>query len=105
MISTFGTLGALSVFILIGFLPKSVPWWAKLLAQLVLGGVIYFGFGESFFELPFGDTLPISALAGGDGGLGKFSPLSFGVIGTIIGFLATAVGTAVWTLTGKKESA
>ncbi len=103
MISTFGTLGALAIFLVIGFLPR-VPWWGKLVAQLLLGGVIYFGFSQSFFELPFGDTLPISALAGGDGGMGEFSPLSFGVIGTVLGFLATAVGTAIGALVEKRRS-
>lgn len=104
------TIGTLAVFVIIGFLPK-VPWWAKLLVQILIGAVIYIVMAESEFPLPSPDTNPIGAsLYGGNiekaWGLDTAPALAFlsvGVIGTVLGFLSTAVGTLLWFLVGKKK--
>ncbi len=103
MIGIAGTLGILALFIVIGCLPK-VPWWAKVVIQLIIGAVIYIAFSDKWFEFPYGDTLPISMLAGGNAGSEGFAYLSMGVLGTVIGLLFTALATVVGLLLKKKES-
>ena len=105
------TIGTLVAFVVIGLLPK-VPWWAKLLIQVIIGAVIYTVMPESEFPLPAPDTNPIGAsLYGGNiekaWGMDtapKLAFLSMGVIGTVVGFLSTAVGTLIWFLVGKKKA-
>lgn len=105
MIRTFGTL---ALFIVTAFLPK-IPWWAKLLIQIGMGALIYFLFTESEFPLPMADTLPLSSLFGGN--VAKawgdpeagFAYLSMGVLGTMIGMLATAVTSIIGALMKKKS--
>lgn len=104
------TIGTLAVFVIIGFLPK-VPWWAKLLVQLVIGGIIYFAMAETAFPLPSPDTNPIGAeLYGGNVAqvwgmpdAPKVAFLSIGFLGTVLGVLSTAVGTVIGLLVGKKK--
>lgn len=104
------TIGTLAVFVGVGFLPK-VPWWAKLLVQLALGCAIYFFMADKAFPLPSPDTNPIGAeLYGGNAAkvwgipdAPAFAFLSIGVLGTVLGFLSTAVGTAAGALFGKKK--
>ena len=97
------TIIALGVFFVIAFLPK-VPWFAKIFLQLALGGIIYFVFSETMFDLPMGDSLPISSLFGGDGGMGEFNKLSMGVVGTVLGMLGTLVATILYKLLGKNSA-
>lgn len=105
------TIGTLVAFVAIGFLPK-IPWWAKLLVQVILGTVIYVFMADKAFPLPSPDTNPIGAeLYGGNAAKAwgipdapTFAFLSIGVLGTVLGFLSTAVGTVVGVLMGKKES-
>lgn len=94
----------LGLFFIVAFAPK-VPWYAKLVVQLIIGAVVYFGFGDTMFDLPMGDTLPISSLFGGAmseemGGDGSFNKLSLGVIGTVLGFIMTAVATGLYAVLG-----
>lgn len=104
------TIGTLAVFIVVGLLPK-VPWWAKLLIQLVIGAVIYIAMAEAEFPLPAPDTNPIGAsLYGGNiekaWGMDtapKLAFLSMGVIGTVLGFLSTGLGTVIGLVVGKKK--
>lgn len=104
------TIGTLAVFVIVGFLPK-VPWWAKLLIQIVIGAVIYTQMAESEFPLPSPDTNPIgAALYGGNIAKAwgmpdapKLAFLSMGVIGTVLGVLSTAVGTVIGLIIGKKK--
>lgn len=104
------TIGTLAVFVIIGLLPK-VPWWAKLIVQLVIGVGIYFMMPDGEFPLPDPDNNPIGAqLYGGDAakamGISEestFAFLSMGVIGTVLGFLSTGIGTLIWYLVGKKK--
>lgn len=104
------TIGALAVFIIVGLLPK-VPWWAKLLVQLIVGAVIYFAMAETAFPLPSPDTNPIGAeLYGGNiakvwgmPDAPKLAFLSMGVLGTVIGFIFTVIGTVIGLLVGKKK--
>lgn len=104
------TIGTLAAFVIIGLLPK-VPWWAKLLVQVIMGAVIYFAMVETAFPLPSPDTNPIGAeLYGGNvakaWGMDDAPALAFlsmGVIGTVLGFLSTGLGTVIWFLVGKKK--
>ncbi len=104
------TIATLAIFVIIGFLPK-VPWWAKLLVQVVIGGVIYFMMADGEFPLPNPDTNPIGAsLYGGNvekaWGLDTapaIAPISMGFIGTVLGVLSTAVGTVIGLIVGKKK--
>jgi hypothetical protein len=105
------TVGTLAAFVIIGLLPK-VPWWAKLLIQLVIGAAIYFALAETEFPLPNPDTNPIGAsLYGGNVAKAwgmpdapKFAFISVGAIGTVLGFLATAVGSVIGLIIGKKKA-
>ena len=103
MTKTFLVLGA---YVLIAFVPR-VPWYVKVALQLIMGAVIYFGFPEVEFELPYGDSLPISSLFGGspEWAGGGFNKYAMGVAGTALGLIATVVATAAYALLGigKKE--
>ena len=96
------TIIALGLFFGIAIVPK-VPWYIKVVAQIIVGAVIYLGFTETMFDLPMGDKLPISALFGGspewEGG--GFKPLTMGVLGTVLGLLATGLATALYAVIGK----
>lgn len=94
----------LGLFFVVAFAPK-VPWYAKVVLQLIIGAVVYFGFGDTMFDLPMGDTLPISSLFGGAmsedmGGDGAFNKLALGVLGTILGLIMTVVATILYALLG-----
>ncbi|MFA5504086.1 MAG: hypothetical protein WC314_04780 [Vulcanimicrobiota bacterium] len=99
------TIVALLLYFGIAFVPK-VPWYVKVILQIIMGLVIYFVFKEHSFELPMGDKLPMSSLFGGDaydlnGGLNKYA---FGILGTVLGLLGTAVATVIYALLGKKNA-
>ncbi len=99
-----GTIVALLLYFAVAFAPK-VPWYVKVVVQIIMGLVIYFVFKEHSFELPMGDKLPMSSLFGGDaydlnGGFNKFA---FGILGTVLGLLATIVATIIYALVGKKS--
>ena len=104
------TIGTLALFTVIGLLPK-VPWWAKLLVQVIIGAVIYTAMAETAFPLPSPDSNPIGAeLYGGNVAKAwgipdapKFAFLSIGVLGTVLGFLSTAIGTVIWFFVDKKS--
>jgi hypothetical protein len=106
------TFGTLAVFVVVGLLPK-VPWWAKLLIQIVVGAVIYIALAETEFPLPSPDTNPIGAsLYGGNiekaWGMDtapKLAFLSMGVLGTVIGLLTTGVATVIGVILDKKKAA
>jgi hypothetical protein len=104
------TIATLACFVLVGLLPK-VPWWAKLLVQVVVGAGIYLFLAEHEFPLPSPDTNPIGASLYG-GNIAKawgmddapaLAFLSMGVIGPVLGFLSTAAGTLLWYLVDKKK--
>lgn len=98
MTNTFLALGA---YFIVAFLPK-VPWYAKVLIQVVIGAVIYFGFSETMFDLPAGDSLPISSLFGGSSEWsgGGFNKYAMGVLGTVLGLIMTLVATVLYGLLG-----
>jgi hypothetical protein len=104
------TIGTLAVFIVVGLLPK-VPWWAKLLIQLIVGAVIYFAMAETPFPLPNPDTNPIGAeLYGGNIAKAwgmedapKVAFLSIGFLGTVLGVLTTGIVTVIGALVGTKK--
>lgn len=101
MTKTFLVLG---VYFGIAVVPK-LPWYVKVILQLVLGVVIYFGFPEAMFDLPAGDKLPISSLFGGSpewAGEG-FNKYSMGFLGTVLGLVATAVATGAYAVFGTKK--
>jgi hypothetical protein len=101
MIYTFVVLG---LYFIIAFLPK-VPWYAKLVLQIILGAVIYMGFPEAEFVLPMGDSLPFSSLLGGNPewmGL-PFNKYAMGVLGTVLGILGTVFATILYAIFGKKS--
>ena len=93
------TIIALGAFFAIAFVPK-VPWFAKIFLQIALGCIIYFVFSETMFDLPMGDSLPISSLFGGDGGMGDFNKLSMGVVGTVLGLVGTLIATGLYKMLG-----
>lgn len=106
------TIATLGFFIIVGLLPK-VPWWAKLLVQGVAAAIIYVAFVETAFPLPSPDTNPIGAeLYGGNVAKAwgmpdapKLAFLSVGVLGGVLGFVSTGIGTVLgWILGKKKES-
>lgn len=86
-----------------------LPVPARIGIQLVLAAIIYFGFGETEFPLPMGDTLPISGLMGGylspsftGMETGMHNTLSMGVIGFVLGLISSIIGGIVGKLTGGK---
>ena len=96
------TIIALVLYFGIAFVPK-VPWYVKVVLQIIMGLVIYFVFKETSFELPEG--LPMSSLFGGDaydmnGGFNKYA---FGVLGTVLGLIGTVIATIIYALVGKKS--
>ena len=98
------TIIALVLYFGIAFAPK-VPWYVKVVLQIIMGLVIYFVFKETSFELPMGNKLPMSSLFGGDaydmnGGFNKYA---FGVLGTVLGLIGTVVATVIYALVGKKS--
>lgn len=97
------TIGALFLYFAIAFAPK-VPWYVKVAGQIVLGLVIYFLFKDTEFVLPGGDSLPMSSLFGGDAFdiYGGFNKYAFGIIGTVLGLIMTAVATIVYAVVGKR---
>lgn len=104
------TLATLATFVVIGFLPK-VPWWAKLLVQVIMGAVIYIAFAETSFPLPSPDTNPIGAeLFGGNVAKAwgmddapSVAFLSIGFLGTVLGILSTVIGTVIGLIVDKKK--
>ncbi len=103
MIKTFSVLG---LFFVIAFLPK-VPWYIKVVVQVVIGAIIYFGFPEAMFDLPMGDQLPISSLFGGNPEWNEtsFNKYAMGFLATVLGLLGTALATVVTAVFGKKSAA
>lgn len=101
MTKTFLVLG---IYFVVAFLPK-VPWYAKIVLQLILGAVLYFAFADTMFDLPMGDSLPISSVFGGSPsfGDGQFNKYAMGVLGTVLGLLMTVVATVIYALLGKKS--
>lgn len=100
------TIIGLLLYFGIAFAPK-VPWYVKVGAQILLGLVIYFGFKETEFVLPMGDSLPMSSLFGGDAfDIGNgWNKYAFGILGTVLGLVATLVATVLYKLLGKKSEA
>jgi len=100
------TIIALGLYFAIAFVPK-VPWYVKVVLQLVLGGVIYFAFTETMFDLPMGDSLPISSIFGGSPQWGDdpapFNKYAMGVVGTVLGLIATGFATLIYSIFGKKK--
>lgn len=99
-----GTIVALVLYFGIAFAPK-VPWYVKVILQIVMGLVIYFYFKETSFDLPMGDKLPMSSLFGGDaydlnGGFNKYA---FGILGTVLGLIGTVIATIIYAVLGKKS--
>lgn len=105
------TIGTLAFFVIVGLLPK-VPWWAKLAVQLLAGVTVYVALAETGFPLPNPDTNPIGAelyggnvsKAWGDPDAPAVAFLSIGFLGTVLGFLSTALATVVGLVFKKKES-
>lgn len=99
------TIIALGLYFAIAFVPK-VPWYIKIVLQIIVGLVIYNVYTETMFDLPMGDKLPITALFGGspewDGG--GFKPLTMGVLGTVLGLIGTGIATGIYAVIGKKNS-
>lgn len=98
MTKTFLVLGA---YFFIAFMPK-VPWYVKVLLQVIIGAVIYYGFPETMFDLPAGDKLPISSLFGGSPewtGEG-FNKYAMGIIGTVLGLVMTVIATVLYAFLG-----
>ena len=98
------TIIALVLYFGIAFAPK-VPWYVKVVLQIIIGLVIYFAFKETSFELP--ECLPMSSLFGGDaydmnGGFNKYA---FGILGTVLGLIGTVIATIIYALVGKKSEA
>lgn len=84
-----------------------LPVAARIAIQAVLAAIIYFGFGETEFPLPMGDTLPISGLMGGylsaeymGSDQGMHNTLSMGVIGFVLGLISSIIGAIVGKLMG-----
>lgn len=98
------TILVLALYFVIAFLPK-VPWYVKVLAQIGIGLVIYFGFADTSFDLPMGEKLPMSTLFGGNAypEFGSYNKYAFGILGTILGLLATIVATILYAIIGKKS--
>ena len=88
------TILVLGLYFVIAFLPK-VPWYVKVVLQLIMGAVIYFGFPETEFGFP--DSFPIQSVIGGNPEwLGEsFNKLAMGVIGTVLGLTFTIVATII----------
>ena len=104
MISTFLVLG---LFFVVALLPK-VPWYVKIVVQLIIGAVVYFVFSDTMFDLPMGDSFPSSSIFGGApseemGGDGSFNKYALGVLGTVLGIVGTFLMTGAYALFGKKS--
>lgn len=103
------TIGTLLFFVVVGVLPK-VPWWAKLLIQVIAGAVIYHMMAETAFPLPAPDTNPIGAEMYGGNVMkawgdpeAPFAYLSIGVLSTVLGVITTIIATVIGKLVGKKS--
>lgn len=97
------TIIALGIYFVVAFAPK-VPWYVKVVLQLIVGAVIYFAFADTMFDLPAGDTSPISSVFGGaPDGMDGFNKYAMGVLGTVLGLLGTLVATILYAVIGKKS--
>ncbi len=92
----------------IAFLPPKIPTVLRnILLQVAFGTFIYFAMGEATFNLPNGDKLPMSGLAGGymmvDPSISLFNKLSLGFLGTVLGVvLSILVGLVRFLINRKK---
>lgn len=96
------TLLALLLFCIPAVLPK-IPVPVKIAIQAVMGLGVYFGLKDAMFALPMGDSLPMSELFGGDGGMGSFNKYALGVIGPVLGIIVTVIAAVIGKLLFKKE--
>ncbi len=88
------TVGVLLLAVIIGLIPQ-IPLPVKLVLQLVIAAIIYFGFSEATFPLPVSETATLTELFGGDGGMGGFNKASMGVLYAAVGFLFSLIGIRV----------
>ena len=98
------TIAVFTLFLLIALVPPRLPLWARLLIQVVLGLGIYFGFKEKEFMMPMADSLPMSSLYGGDGGMGAFNKLALGFLAPVLGVVFSLVVGAVRALISRKSA-
>ena len=95
------TIVVLLLYFAIAFVPK-VPWFAKVAAQLVLGAVVYFGpFKETEFALP-----KVGSMYGGNAFdiMEGVAWLSMGVVGTVLGLIATVLATIIYAVINRKKA-
>lgn len=97
------TLLVLLAFIVVGFIPK-IPLLGRIGIQIVAGLAIYFGMKEAMFALPMPDTLPMSELYGGDGGMGEFNKYALGVIAPVLGIIFSLIAAVIFKLMSKKDA-
>jgi hypothetical protein len=103
---TFGvpvTLGVLLLFVLVAIVPPRLPLIVRLLIQIVAGLGIYFGLRDAEFTLPMADSLPMSSLFGGDGGMGEFNKYAMGVVAPVLGILFSLIVAGIRKVTRKSE--
>lgn len=102
------TVFVLIMMIGIAFLPPKIPTLLRnILLQFSFAFFLYFAMGDVTFDLPNGDKLPMSGLAGGymmvGEGIPLFNKYALGFLGLVIGVVfSVLVGIVRFIISRKK---